>query len=329
MTDGDIIAALVPGVTLAMVKAALAQPAPVVERVPTVADLAAVASGVDWPGIMADRIGLWAASHFDMGQALWQAAKGRSAFDAWRGFAGHDLTPEIEGLSGFAAHVAEAPDEAWPALARAMQALGISAAEAGVYFHTLLHGLGGWAQVARWKLWEAELAGTTDDTITDLLAIRLIWEEALLARYADNIGAEWAAVKARMAEPLVASADHRVDAVLQEAAERASQRRLANKLASVPGKRAEGRPLLQAAFCIDVRSEVFRRALEGVKDGIETIGFAGFFGLPLAHRAFGSVEVQPHLPVLLNAGMTSAPAASSAASGSTGRPARTPRSSRS
>ena len=311
VTDADIIAALAPGMTLATVKAALARPEPVPTRVPTVADLAAAASGIDWPGIMADRIGLWAASHFDMGQALWQAARGRSAFDAWRGFAGHDLTPEIEGLTSFATHVAEAPDEAWPALARSVQALGISAAEAEVYFHALLHGLGGWAQVARWKLWEAELAGGSDDTITDLLAIRLIWEEALLARYGDKIGAAWAAAKAQMAAPLAPSADDLVDVVLQEAVERAGQRRLADKLALPPARQADARPVLQAAFCIDVRSEVFRRALEGVQGGIETVGFAGFFGLPLAHRAFGSVEVQPHLPVLLNSAMTSAPAASS------------------
>ena len=102
-----------------------------------------------------------------------------------------------------------------------------------------------------------------------------------------------------------------VDAVLQQAVERAGQRRLAGLIAAAPVAKASARPVLQAAFCIDVRSEVFRRALEGVKDGIETIGFVGFFGLPLAHRAFGSVEVQPHLPVLLNAAMTSAPDAAS------------------
>ena len=68
-------------------------------------------------------------------------------------------------------------------------------------------------------------------------------------------------------------------------------------------------PKLQAAFCIDVRSEVFRRALESLDPAIETIGFAGFFGLPLAHRPFGSVEAEAHLPVLLRAGLTSAPSA--------------------
>ncbi len=50
---------------------------------------------------------------------------------------------------------------------------------------------------------------------------------------------------------------------------------------------------------------VFRRALEALDPGIATIGFAGFFGLPLAHRAHGTDEVAAHLPVLLNPGLTS------------------------
>ena len=48
-----------------------------------------------------------------------------------------------------------------------------------------------------------------------------------------------------------------------------------------------------------MRSEVIRRALESRNPRIETIGFAGFFGLPIAHRLQGTDEVQAHLPVLL------------------------------
>ncbi len=58
------------------------------------------------------------------------------------------------------------------------------------------------------------------------------------------------------------------------------------------------RPHAQFAFCIDVRSEVFRRHLEQ-RGGYETFGFAGFFGLPVAYRALGEDCVAELCPVLL------------------------------
>jgi uncharacterized protein YbcC (UPF0753/DUF2309 family) len=97
----------------------------------------------------------------------------------------------------------------------------------------------------------------------------------------------------------VASSDDIIDAILQDAAERSQQRLTAATLRVKAGQ--DVRPALQAAFCIDVRSEIFRRALEAQSPGIETIGFAGFFGLPVSHRPQGSVERRLHLPVLLTA----------------------------
>lgn len=278
-------------------------PAP--RALPTVADLAAEATGVDWPALIDKCIGLWAAGHFDRGQALWSPAPGADAFAAWRGWALHDLTPEIAGLDGFCAHVACAPDTTERAILSAAETLGIADAAAPTAFHRLAMSLGGWAQHARWLLWQAELSGDTDRTPLDLLAIRLIWDEALLLR-TPAIAERWAATLAAHAAPLAPSAEDVALAILQDAADRGHQRRLAAALAKdssgiVP---TNDRPFLQAAFCIDVRSEVFRRALESVDDSIATIGFAGFFGLPLAHYGHGSDTLEARLPVLLNPAIT-------------------------
>ncbi len=61
---------------------------------------------------------------------------------------------------------------------------------------------------------------------------------------------------------------------------------------------AESRPLAQGIFCIDVRSEGFRRHFEEV-GGNETFGFAGFFGVPLSYQGFGSELETDQCPVLL------------------------------
>ncbi len=272
-------------------------PAP---ALPTIADLAAKASGIDWPSVIEKTFGQWASGHFDRGQALWSPTPGAGAFAAWRAWAVHDLTPEIAGLDGFCAHVAAAPDTTERAILFAADKLGLESEAAETAFHRLLMSLGGWAQHARWILWEAELAQKTDQTIADLLAIRLIWEEALLEKY-PQVTDQWAETLAGHAAPVEPTQDQVTLAILQDAADRAHQRRL---IANLHGNDiVEGRPELQAAFCIDVRSEVFRRALESVDSSIETIGFAGFFGLPIAHRPHGSDLIQKRLPVLLNAGM--------------------------
>ena len=60
----------------------------------------------------------------------------------------------------------------------------------------------------------------------------------------------------------------------------------------------ESRPLSQSIFCIDVRSECFRRQLEEI-GGNETFGFAGFFGVPICYQGFSSEQQTDQCPVLL------------------------------
>lgn len=163
--DEDLTAALAatqPGAqpaTLAELKAAVTRDRPMPSALPTVADLAAVAAGVDWPDLIVQCIGHWAGGYFDEGQALWAAPRTGGAYAAWRGVASHDLTPEIAGLSGFAGFVSRLPATADHAIAEAVRQLGLPDAALDIYFHRLLMSLGGWAQLARMRLWEAELAG--------------------------------------------------------------------------------------------------------------------------------------------------------------------------
>jgi uncharacterized protein YbcC (UPF0753/DUF2309 family) len=308
ITDADLSEALAASrwagkpANVAALKALLAKESPTPAALPTLADLAAGPTGIDWGHVIARCIGSFAAGHFDRGQALWVPAQGRGTFAAWREWALHDLTPEIAGLTGFCQHVGEAPDTPERAVLRACERLGIDEAAAESVFHRLLIDLGGWAQHGRWILWQAELHGGTDCTMTDLLAIRLTFEEALFA-LAPQTAENWTQTLKAHATPVAPNADQIADAILQEAAERASQRGIAAALVTTAPR--DTRPAVQAAFCIDVRSEVFRRALEQLDPSIETIGFAGFFGLTVSHRDHGSDIDEAHLPVLLTAGLKS------------------------
>jgi uncharacterized protein len=290
--------------TLAALKQAAQAEATTPHTVPTVAELACEVASIDWPGIVNDRISHWASGFFDQGQALWAAQSAHSAYAAWRAVATHDLTPEIAGLRGFAQSVADAPTNAEDAIIECVARLGLSEAALESYFHRLLTSLGGWGQLARYRLWQAELSGGTDPAVTELLAIRLMWEAALLGNYGSALDPQWQTAIAAYAEPVAATPEGVVDTILQEAAERASQRRLQTLFAGAPSKpSAHLRPTLQMAFCIDVRSEVFRRALESLDPGVRTLGFAGFFGLGIGHRRFASDVVEARLPVLLTPGV--------------------------
>jgi uncharacterized protein YbcC (UPF0753/DUF2309 family) len=73
-------------------------------------------------------------------------------------------------------------------------------------------------------------------------------------------------------------------------------RNISEHLGTVP--ELETRPHAQLVFCIDVRSESFRRHIEA-QGSYETFGFAGFFGIPISHQAFDSDQRADLCPVLL------------------------------
>ena len=61
---------------------------------------------------------------------------------------------------------------------------------------------------------------------------------------------------------------------------------------------SNSKQLAQMVFCIDVRSEGIRRCIEA-DSRIETLGFAGFFGLPISYKEYDSTEFKDACPVLI------------------------------
>ncbi|WP_209289039.1 putative inorganic carbon transporter subunit DabA, partial [Escherichia coli] len=84
---------------------------------------------------------------------------------------------------------------------------------------------------ARHIQFKAEVEGRTDTTALELLAIRLVFEEALYAQHKTAIEGEWQQVRRVHAEPGCPDFDTTIDGLLQMAAERATQRKLAATLA--------------------------------------------------------------------------------------------------
>ena len=63
---------------------------------------------------------------------------------------------------------------------------------------------------------------------------------------------------------------------------------------------ASARPYSQSVYCIDVRSEPFRRHLESTGPN-ETYGFAGFFAAFIRYRAWGKEHDTEQFPVIMRA----------------------------
>ncbi|MDD7909267.1 DUF2309 domain-containing protein [Pseudovibrio exalbescens] len=268
---------------------------------PTLTDIAGDIDGMDWSELMLESIARYAAEYFDEGQASWvTVTREKGFYEGWHETASVDRTADVAGLKGFRKAVKAMPKNAEGLIALAAERFGLTKASVDLYFHRLLMTVGGWSSYARQKVWQAELNGGTDATLTDFLAIRLAWELAIWELCADKAGFDsaWKAAVKSYENPREQQAVS-IACVFQSAYDKAWQRDFVTKFAVESKKAAPKRMNVQAAFCIDVRSEVFRRALETASQDVETIGFAGFFGFPIEYVPLGQRHGGAQCPVLL------------------------------
>ena len=172
-----------------------------------------------------------------------------------------------------------------------------------------LHQLSGWAGWQAWLDWQANLANTEVKVphALGLTTILLAWDyvlwQWLQAEKADefNIIKRALVVQASQVNQLYDSTKQQLEPlwVWQRAMELSIQTDWIAQVEHVQQAQQQTRPSLQAVFCIDVRSEPMRRALEAQHSSIETIGFAGFFGIPIAYQTRDGNILRPQLPGLL------------------------------
>lgn len=270
-------------------------PAPIA----TVADLLdAEKPRAHWSTFVTEEISKWCAVAFDDNQTTWRSPWRQSGlFAAWRDAATHDRNPEAFGLAGFRAFIGTLPADSIAAIDFCLRLLEPRAIDPADFLHRQLATIAGWAGHAQYLAREDALRGRANPVLRDMLAIRLAYDAALFNAFARDgvFRADW-----RNQRP-PASAPDVLDALVrwQLAYETGLQRALASALVAQPSKQPRSRPSAQAIFCIDVRSEVFRRHLEAALPSAQTIGFAGFFGFPVAHRAADADLAASRCPVLL------------------------------
>jgi uncharacterized protein YbcC (UPF0753/DUF2309 family) len=263
------------------------------------------AAGPRWRDTITQQVSQYCASYFDEHQADWHRGRAAGLFGGWRsGLQVDHALESLMGAPGIRARVQGLPAAADAAIAWSLERLGVPPGEAAEFLQVCLLRITGWASWCAYLGWEARLAGTEDPHLRELLAIRVSWEALLRdgRRDADSPGTEWRERWAleRRVEPSPGDA---WDLIWQRAHELSYQDRLIGLLASDRANSTvpvdEPRCAAQLVFCIDVRSERFRRALEGTDPALETRGFAGFFGLPIRYTPIGTPLSRPQLPGLL------------------------------
>ena len=256
---------------------------------------------LSWRDFVMERISRFCASYFDEGQAQVSAPRDQGFYATWRNQAEDDRMPSLfMALSGYRSTLASLPFSPSEMISAACADLGVPAEERERYFSALLLDVNGWASWCAYRRWTARLDGGDDDHLRELLAIRLAWEWILLRASDETIAAEWRfAMTSWSAIDRAAQLARSDDWVLQRAVELAWLARVRPKLALGFDATRPASPKLQAAFCLDVRSEVFRRGLEAQGDDIQTFGAAGFFGVPLEYAQLAADDARPQLPGIL------------------------------
>ncbi|MGV3488402.1 MAG: DUF2309 domain-containing protein [Tuberibacillus sp.] len=262
----------------------------------------------------------WCKLFLDENQAVWTLPyRDQGFYGAWRRLVTHD--PSLNRM--IRKPFKNVPELAEEALVQALLDLNIHPSQFQEYLEAHLLALPGWAGVI---LWRAEKYNQ-HQLLTEYLAVRVTMEAVLVRPYLpikskknedrfpiEKLVTDWGkwggmalddweniSIEEQKARLIFANRfdDTRRRLLWLEAWEKTYE----DHLKTVMTKKhtaisSEKRIMAQFAFCIDVRSEPYRRLLE--KAGpFETFGTAGFFGLPIKSQKLGHCHSHRSLPVML------------------------------
>jgi len=271
-------------------------------------DVASRIDGKNWEELLVDRISFWASANLDEHVSTWKLTQeAPDLFKAWKSEAEIDRSPEVMGLKGFRSSVKLLPDNTAEFLEKYLSEIKLDSNDLEAYLHALLLKLNGWSSYFSGVDFHDGLYSENEEKLTEFLAILLAWENYFLnhseskEQVRSAFYKNWHSGEYSNAEKF----EHtQLSLIFQDALDRSSQRELKSLFAEKKTNKVEHAPIAQMAFCIDVRSEVYRRNLENVNPQIETIGFAGFFGLPINYIPLAHNEGKNQCPVLLPSAYT-------------------------
>lgn len=200
------------------------------------------------------------------------------------------------------------PDDQEALFAETIATLGVNDTALPAYAQSLLLDINGWGSYLAYRAFDAQKSGKSNDDLRSLLAIKMAWELVVWRYLKKHDRTDFEMLKERWQRQLTHISELRsqhhdamiIQRVWARALELSEQQQMHQQLKQAQPQKAE-QPRLQAIFCIDVRSEVYRRALERQSSAIETYGFAGFFGLPIEYEQAGTQVTRPQLPGLVPA----------------------------
>ncbi len=175
------------------------------------------------------------------------------------------------------------------------------------YVYALVLDINGWASWLAYDEWQADLYSKDhQQLLKQLIVIRMAWDWVLWKNTALTDKNLFIQLNYTFHQQLLKSQQLQLHCeseqewlwVWQKATEIQFQEKMQEKLVSAENQQIDT-PELQAVFCIDVRSAQYRTQLEAQYDAVETYGFAGFFGLPIAYSHSISKNSRPQLPGLL------------------------------